>query len=75
MPRPPFVNAVLDALRRSGVKELDMPITPMRVWQAIEEAGGRGEGPRDTEQGRSLGEHGGGASGSGPTGPDEGGGA
>lgn len=32
-------NAVLDALRPLGVEELDMPLTPMRVFNAIQEAG------------------------------------
>ena len=29
------VNAVLDALRSRGVEELDMPLTPGRVWEAL----------------------------------------
>jgi len=29
---------VLDALAPLGVKELDMPATPHRVWQAIQHA-------------------------------------
>jgi carbon-monoxide dehydrogenase large subunit len=33
-------NAVIDALRPLGVKFIDMPLTPMRVWQAINEAKG-----------------------------------
>jgi aerobic carbon-monoxide dehydrogenase large subunit len=33
-------NAVIDALRPLGVTYLNMPLTPMRVWQAIEEAKG-----------------------------------
>jgi carbon-monoxide dehydrogenase large subunit len=33
-------NAVIDALRPLGVTYLDMPLTPMRVWQAINEAKG-----------------------------------
>jgi aerobic carbon-monoxide dehydrogenase large subunit len=33
-------NAVVDALRPLGVTYLDMPLTPMRVWQAINEAKG-----------------------------------
>ncbi|HZG48082.1 MAG TPA: xanthine dehydrogenase family protein molybdopterin-binding subunit [Thermoleophilaceae bacterium] len=70
---PAVAAAVLDALEPLGVKDLDMPFTPMRVWQAIEEAKGRGDGPRPSEQGRPLGEHG--ASGSGPASPAEGGGA
>ncbi len=34
---PAVASAVLDALAPLGVRELDMPMTPMRVWQAIEE--------------------------------------
>jgi carbon-monoxide dehydrogenase large subunit len=33
-------NAVIDALRPLGVTYLDMPLTPMRVWEAINEAKG-----------------------------------
>ncbi|MBQ2260805.1 MAG: xanthine dehydrogenase family protein molybdopterin-binding subunit [Loktanella sp.] len=33
-------NAVLDALEDAGVKEIDMPFTPHRVWQAIQAAQG-----------------------------------
>jgi aerobic carbon-monoxide dehydrogenase large subunit len=33
---PAVVNAVLDALAPLGVTEIAMPMTPMRVWQAIE---------------------------------------
>jgi carbon-monoxide dehydrogenase large subunit len=35
-------NAVIDALRPLGVTYMDMPLTPMRVWEAIEEARGAG---------------------------------
>jgi carbon-monoxide dehydrogenase large subunit len=70
---PAVVASVLDALRPVGVTSIDMPLTPMRIWQAIQAAQGRGEGPAATEQGRTLDEHGGGAAGSGPTGPEEGG--
>jgi carbon-monoxide dehydrogenase large subunit len=35
---PAVMNAILDALRPLGVKRLDMPATPMRVWRAIEDA-------------------------------------
>jgi carbon-monoxide dehydrogenase large subunit len=62
-------NAVIDALRPLGVTYIDMPLTPMRIWQAIHSDAG----PRATEQGRALDEHGGGAAGSGPTSPTEGG--
>ena len=33
-----LMNAVLDALSSAGVKRLDMPASPHRVWQAIQEA-------------------------------------
>ena len=32
---PAVHNAVLDALRPSGVSHLDMPCTPSRVWEAM----------------------------------------
>jgi carbon-monoxide dehydrogenase large subunit len=34
------VNAVIDALAPLGVRHLDMPLTPMRVWSAIRAAAG-----------------------------------
>jgi aerobic carbon-monoxide dehydrogenase large subunit len=37
---PAVAAAVLDALAPLGVKELDMPMTPMRVWEAIQAAQG-----------------------------------
>jgi aerobic carbon-monoxide dehydrogenase large subunit len=72
---PTIVNAVIDALRPLGVDYIDMPLTPMRVWETIQAAQGNGGGPRASEQGVQLGEHGEGAAGSGPTSPAEGGGA
>ncbi|MGR3717489.1 MAG: xanthine dehydrogenase family protein molybdopterin-binding subunit [Thermohalobaculum sp.] len=33
------MNAVLDALRPLGVRKIDMPATPERVWRAIRSAG------------------------------------
>jgi carbon-monoxide dehydrogenase large subunit len=33
-----LMNAVMDALRPVGVRHLDMPATPARVWQAIRDA-------------------------------------
>jgi len=43
---PAVVNAVIDAVRHLGVKDIEMPCTPMRVWQAIHtgrsDAGGLG---------------------------------
>ncbi len=35
---PCLVNAVVDALSPFGVADIDMPMTPNRVWQAIQDA-------------------------------------
>jgi len=35
---PTVINAVLDALRPLGVKHIEMPATPERVWRAMREA-------------------------------------
>jgi aerobic carbon-monoxide dehydrogenase large subunit len=35
---PALVNAVMDALRRYGVRHLDMPLTAEKVWTAIQSA-------------------------------------
>jgi len=35
---PAVVNAVLDALLPLGITHLDMPLTPLKVWQAIQSA-------------------------------------
>ena len=35
---PAVVNAVLDALAPLGIRHIDMPLTPRRVWQAIQRA-------------------------------------
>jgi carbon-monoxide dehydrogenase large subunit len=38
---PSVMNAVLDALNRAyGIRNIDMPATPLRVWQAIQAAKG-----------------------------------
>jgi carbon-monoxide dehydrogenase large subunit len=36
------MNAVLDALSDRGIRHLDMPLTPFRIWQALHEANGAG---------------------------------
>jgi len=36
---PAVQNAVLDALRPFGVTEIELPMTPERVWRAIREGG------------------------------------
>jgi carbon-monoxide dehydrogenase large subunit len=35
---PAVVNAVVDALAPLGIRHVDMPLTPERVWRAIEQA-------------------------------------
>ena len=35
-------NAVMDALRPLGVTSIDMPLTPERVWRAVQDAQGTG---------------------------------
>jgi carbon-monoxide dehydrogenase large subunit len=39
---PAVLNAVVDALRPLGVTFMDMPLTPLRVWEAMQEAAGDG---------------------------------
>src|SRR5512132_2178054 len=34
-----FVNAVVDALAHAGVRNIDMPLTSDKVWEALNEAG------------------------------------
>ena len=70
---PAVAGAVHDALKPLGVEWVDMPFTPMRVREAIAAAQGGGAGPRATEQGRDVDDHGEGSAGSGPTSPSEGG--
>ena len=35
-----FVNAVIDALQHTGVRNIDMPVLPDRVWQAMQDHAG-----------------------------------
>jgi aerobic carbon-monoxide dehydrogenase large subunit len=35
---PALVNAVIDALGDLGIEQLDMPLTPERLWRAIHSA-------------------------------------
>ncbi len=37
---PVVMNAVMDALAPLGIRHLDMPATPERVWGAIRDANG-----------------------------------
>jgi carbon-monoxide dehydrogenase large subunit len=36
---PTIINAIIDALRPLGVEAIDMPATPLRVWEAIRRGG------------------------------------
>ena len=38
---PAIMNAIVDALSEYGITHLDMPATPLRVWQAIQGAPGQ----------------------------------
>ena len=33
---PAIANAIIDALAPLGIKHLDIPITPAKVWEAIQ---------------------------------------
>ena len=35
---PAVINAIIDALHEKGVKYVDMPATPKRVWEALNAA-------------------------------------
>ena len=39
---PAVINAVIDALRPLGVDAIDMPATPLRVWETIQRAKSKG---------------------------------
>ena len=38
---PAVVNAVLDAVRHLGVKDIEMPLSPQRVWRAVRDGARR----------------------------------
>jgi carbon-monoxide dehydrogenase large subunit len=38
---PAVMNAVVDALSAYGIRHIDMPATPARVWQALRDAQSR----------------------------------
>jgi len=40
-----IMNAVLNALADRGIRHLDMPLTPFRIWQALREADGAAAAP------------------------------
>ncbi|MEV5716128.1 molybdopterin cofactor-binding domain-containing protein [Amycolatopsis mediterranei] len=52
---PAVVNAVIDAVRHFGVDDIEMPLTPMRVWHAIQHGTTDAGGPGRGEAGGGLG--------------------
>ena len=38
---PTIINALIDALSPLGVDQIDMPATPLRVWETIQRAKGK----------------------------------
>ncbi|XVX21119.1 xanthine dehydrogenase family protein molybdopterin-binding subunit [Actinomycetota bacterium] len=47
---PAIVNAVVDAVRHLGIDDIRMPLTPERVWKAIQSAGQEQEAPTPATQ-------------------------
>jgi carbon-monoxide dehydrogenase large subunit len=52
---PAVVNAVIDAVRHFGVNDIEMPLTPMRVWHAMQHGTTDAGGPGRDEAGGGLG--------------------
>jgi carbon-monoxide dehydrogenase large subunit len=46
---PAVINAVADALSPYGITHIDMPASPWKVWQAIQDAQGREAGEREAD--------------------------
>ena len=44
---PAVINAVVDALQSHGIRHIDMPATPERIWRAIRDHGAHDAGPSD----------------------------
>ena len=40
---PAVQNAIIDALAHLGVRHIDMPATPQRVWEALQSAGAQAD--------------------------------
>ena len=43
---PSTMNAVIDALADYGIRHVDMPLTPFRIWQALQDANARSTSSR-----------------------------
>jgi carbon-monoxide dehydrogenase large subunit len=46
---PAVINSVVDALSPYGITHVDMPASPWKVWQAIQDSQGRDAGTRDAD--------------------------
>ena len=46
---PAVINSVVDALSPMGIRHIDMPASPMRVWKAIQNAQGLQSGDRQED--------------------------
>jgi len=46
---PAVINSVVNALEPYGIKHIDMPASPMRVWKAIQNAKGQESGDRQQD--------------------------
>ncbi len=46
---PAVINSVVDALSPYGITHIDMPASPWKVWQAIQDAQGQEAGTRDAD--------------------------
>ena len=47
---PAVINSIVDALSPYGIEHVDMPASPWKVWQAIQDAEGREAGTRDADR-------------------------
>ncbi len=47
---PAVINSIVDALSPYGITHIDMPASPWKVWQAIQDSQGREAGTRDADR-------------------------
>jgi aerobic carbon-monoxide dehydrogenase large subunit len=47
---PAVINSIVDALSPYGITHVDMPASPWKVWQVIQDAQGREAGERDADR-------------------------
>jgi aerobic carbon-monoxide dehydrogenase large subunit len=47
---PAVINSIVDALSPYGIEHIDMPASPWKVWQAIQDAQGQEAGTRDADR-------------------------